>query len=334
MLASAWMLTPGSPLAHLKPSSAIASLLWRSNLRTQPRMAPRAPQSFQGTNATRKVVVVGSGLAGASASLAAAEAGALVVVLESEPRQGGNSMKASSGMNALTPDEGDSPEDFKRDVLKSGRGRAREPLVDALVSDSSTALDFLQSRGVDLSAVVQLGGHSHRRTHANPSGPNVGTAIMTELLERQKHMPGIKVIVGARVTQVRRADDDGRIAGVTYTLEGQEYNTSADAVVLATGGYGANRELLREHAPHAADLATTNGPWAKGEGLVLAQGVGGVLVDMDAVQLHPTGFVGAEVHSTSKAREVGGFLSNICFYIYIYGFSSPLCSLAPCALSA
>lgn len=70
--------------------------------------------------------------------------------------------------------------------------------------------------------------------------------------------------------------EGGRIQGVIYrNAEGSTEKLAADAVVLATGGFGANRELLRKHAPQVADLATTNGPWAQGEGLMLAQEAGG-----------------------------------------------------------
>lgn len=83
-----------------------------------------------------RIIVVGSGLAGTAASLAAAEAGgplAQVVVLEKEARPGGNSMKASSGINALTPESGDAPETFREDTLKSGGGLSVPELVDTLV---------------------------------------------------------------------------------------------------------------------------------------------------------------------------------------------------------
>ena len=88
------------------------------------------------TRQASRVIVVGSGLAGTAAALEAADAAGpniKVVVLEKEPRTGGNSMKASSGINALTPEQGDTAEDFRQDTVKSGGGLSAPELVDALV---------------------------------------------------------------------------------------------------------------------------------------------------------------------------------------------------------
>ena len=101
------------------------------------RLLPSADRKMPGlARHAPRIVVVGSGLAGTAAALAAAEAGgplAEVMVLEKEPRPGGNSMKASSGINALEPAEGDSMADFRGDTLKSGGGLSVPELVDALV---------------------------------------------------------------------------------------------------------------------------------------------------------------------------------------------------------
>lgn len=181
---------------------------------------------------TPRIIVVGSGLAGTAAALAAAEAGgpqAQVVVLEKEARPGGNSMKASSGINAMTPESGDSAEAFRADTVKSGGGMSTPELVDTLVvrpcrwlarrpcslshfaqiclgasvftrplsnpparpasppppqpqppapqGDSQAAISWLQSRGIDLAGLVQLGGHTRKRTHTSSRGP-VGFSIM------------------------------------------------------------------------------------------------------------------------------------------------------------
>ena len=100
-----------------------------------PGASPAAHRRHGAGMAPAAVVVVGGGLAGASAALAAAEAvpSARVVLLEKEPRPGGNSMKASSGMNALAEAQGDSATAFREDTLASGGGRAVPELVDALV---------------------------------------------------------------------------------------------------------------------------------------------------------------------------------------------------------
>lgn len=87
-----------------------------------------------------RLIVVGSGLGGASAAFAAIEAdpNLEVVILEKEAKPGGNSMKASSGINALSLDQGDSHEAFKKDTVKSGGGLSRPELVETLVVSGSS----------------------------------------------------------------------------------------------------------------------------------------------------------------------------------------------------
>lgn len=81
------------------------------------------------------------------------------------------------------------------------------------------------------------------------------------------------------------------MAGVRYIANGTQHSQAAEAVILACGGFGANRQLIERHAPQFGKLATTNGPFALGEGLALAQAAGAQLIDLDQVQVHPTGFL-------------------------------------------
>eukprot|EP00193_Tetraselmis_chui_P021976 CAMPEP_0177771646 /NCGR_PEP_ID=MMETSP0491_2-20121128/11727_1 /TAXON_ID=63592 /ORGANISM="Tetraselmis chuii, Strain PLY429" /LENGTH=161 /DNA_ID=CAMNT_0019289257 /DNA_START=214 /DNA_END=700 /DNA_ORIENTATION=- len=135
------------------------------------------------------IVIVGSGLAGCTAALqlrkSLAGARAEVVLLEKESRPGGNSQKASSGISILSPENGDSEEQFIEDCLASGRGLCVPELVEALVRNSRGALEFLQSYGCDLSSSSQLGGHRQRRTHTPQGGP-VGWHVMSKLQEAIK----------------------------------------------------------------------------------------------------------------------------------------------------
>lgn len=132
------------------------------------------------------VVVVGGGLAGASAALEAADAirekkkteagGARVTLLDKAERVGGNSAKASSGLSAAAAadDEktgGDSRTLFESDLLASAQGRGDPRLAAALAEGSAGAIPWLRSRlGVELPSVVRLGGHSAPRTRG-PAGP-------------------------------------------------------------------------------------------------------------------------------------------------------------------
>jgi flavocytochrome c len=88
-------------------------------------------------------------------------------------------------------------------------------------------------------------------------------------------------------------------------------------VIIATGGFCFNVDLLKKWAPHVAKLPTTNGPWTQGEGMLVAESIGAKLVDMECIQVHPTGFVKeADPHEREKIlaaeclRAAGAILIN------------------------
>jgi succinate dehydrogenase/fumarate reductase flavoprotein subunit len=150
----------------------------------------------------RTVIVVGGGLAGLSAALEAQKHGARVYVLEKEVRLGGNSAKASSGMNAVgTPAQHashsqDTPAAFVDDTLASGGGACVRELVDTIVAHSAEAVAFLTEYGVDLSVLSKCGGHSHARTHrakppsAGQLARNIGFEITSKLIDHvNKYSP-------------------------------------------------------------------------------------------------------------------------------------------------
>lgn len=206
------------------------------------------------------IVVVGSGLAGHAAALAAAEAcrRCRVVMIDKEPRVGGNSLKASSGINAVEPKHGDSIPTFEADTLRSGGGSSQPALVRTLVTESNAALEWLRAAGVDLSSTVQLGGHTCKRTHFPPKEP-VGASIIGALAKQVAQEPRIDVQLGTALTGLLA--EGGRVTGVATQAgkNGPKQERPAEAVILATGGFAANRDLLRQHAPATAELATTNG---------------------------------------------------------------------------
>jgi len=270
-----------------------------------------------GQNLYPTLVVVGGGLAGTTTAISASENALInIVMLEKEERTGGNSIKASSGINAVSLEDGDSLETFVEDTLASGGGLSDPALVQTLVNDSREALEWLASMGVDLNGTVQLGGHSTKRTHFPSSGPSVGFAILKALGEIVKKTPNIKVVTKAKVVSLIK--NNSKVTGVRYVSKnGEEVSVPADAVVLASGGFGASKDLLSKHAPHLVKLATTNGQFAQGEGLALASEIGAALRDLDQVQVHPTGFVDPSDHKAlvkflapEKLRGGGGILLN------------------------
>ncbi len=253
----------------------------------------------------RKVVVVGGGLAGLSAAIEASRNGAQALLLDKSESLGGNSKKASSGINAVyTPIQEenyvqDQVETFASDTLKSGNGCSDEALVKTLVHESGDAWKFLSDLGVDLTVVSQTGGHSAARTHRaqqknRETITTIGVDIINELSAYvDSCFPSVIVSTSSRVTELLKKAD-GEVYGLIYEKGGKHHRILCDAVILATGGFcgqTGSQSLLARWRPDLLSLSTTNGNCADGDGINLACSLGATVVDMEKVQVHPTGFV-------------------------------------------
>jgi flavocytochrome c len=276
-----------------------------------------------------RVIVVGGGLSGLSAAHTVYLNGGNVLVLDKQNFFGGNSTKATSGINgALTRTQTDlgiqdSVKQFYEDTLKSARDKARPDLIKVLTYKSASAVEWLQDVfNLDLTLVSRLGGHSFPRTHRGHDAKFPGMAITYALMQRLEELTEaeperVQVIKKARVTSVNK--DGNHVTGVTYEYNG-ETHTAEGVVVLATGGYAAdftNDSLLKQHRPDTFGLSSTNGTHATGDGQKMLMAIGANGIDMDKVQVHPTGLIDPK-DPTSKwkflaaeaLRGEGGLLLN------------------------
>ncbi|KAJ7287750.1 fumarate reductase [Mycena rebaudengoi] len=273
------------------------------------------------------VIVVGGGLAGLSAAHTLLERGANVLLLDKQGFMGGNSTKATSGINGAGTmsqqalDIPDSVKIFFEDTKKSARDLARDDLIRVLTGRSGEAVNWLQDKfGLDLSKVSRLGGHSQPRTHRGDAqfpGMVITYAQMERLEDLSVSNPErVRIIKKARVTKLVK-DDSGAVIGVEYAHAGKTV-TVHGPVILATGGYAADfteDSLLKKYRPELWDLPTTNGDHCTGDGQKLAMAIGGQGIDLEKVQVHPTGLVDpkepdAKVKflAAEALRGVGGLL--------------------------
>ncbi|GAM86030.1 hypothetical protein ANO11243_040400 [Dothideomycetidae sp. 11243] len=250
-----------------------------------------------------RVIVVGAGLSGLSAAHTIYLSGGNVLLLDKNNFMGGNSTKATSGINgALTRTQvdheiRDSVKQFYDDTLKSARDKARPDLIKVLTYKSAAAVEWLQDVfNLDLTLVSRLGGHSFPRTHRGHDAKFPGMAITYALMQRfeelaEKEPERMQLIKKAHVVRVNK---DGNTAkGVTYLFNGEEH-TVEGPVILATGGYAADfgeTSLLKKWRPDTFDLASTNGQHATGDGHKMLMEIGANGIDMDKVQVHPTGLI-------------------------------------------
>ncbi|EGD94112.1 fumarate reductase [Trichophyton tonsurans CBS 112818] len=250
-----------------------------------------------------RVIVVGGGLSGLSAAHTVYLNGGNVLLLDKQNFFGGNSTKATSGINgALTRTQvdlgiQDSVKQFYEDTLKSARDKARPELIKVLTYKSAAAVEWLQDVfNLDLTLVSRLGGHSFPRTHRGHDAKFPGMAITYALMQRleeltEKDPERMKVLKKARVVAVNK--EGNQVTGVTYEYNGQTH-TEEGVVVLATGGYAADfteTSLLKKWRPDTIGLSSTNGVHATGDGQKMLMAIGANGIDMDKVQVHPTGLI-------------------------------------------
>ncbi|MDR3145617.1 MAG: flavocytochrome c, partial [Treponema sp.] len=149
---------------------------------------------------------------------------------------------------------------------------------------------------------------SVNRAHRPSGGGKVGPEIVITLGKQAEDVMGIPLYRNTRVTGI--TVKDGRVTGVEITLpEGNKRNVKAKAVVLASGGFGANNEMASALVPSLKGFATTNQPGATGDGIILAEKAGAALVDMAEIQTHPTYAPGKEM-ITEAVRGNGAILVN------------------------
>ena len=268
------------------------------------------------------VLVIGGGLAGLVAALSAADKGVRVTLFEkSRAIPSGASICASSGLSAAR--DADDIVAFACDLTRCGGARVRAPLVSALAVGSLDARAWLERKGATpLTRAIITGGHSVPRTWLPPAvdddnAPCVGALVSTAMAAAAARHPLITLRASSAVVALLPLEGGG-VAGAR--LDGGE-EVSANAVVLATGGFGAAPELL----PTAlASFPYSSAQSATGSGLRIAAAVGADLVDMDLVQLHPTAFtqaLGKRNHlwlAPEGLRGAGGVLLDPSSYQRFY----------------
>ncbi|MBM4420558.1 MAG: FAD-dependent oxidoreductase, partial [Chloroflexi bacterium] len=237
------------------------------------------------------VLVVGAGIAGLTAALEAAGAGADVLIVSATAPDGGSSDRAQGGIAAAMDDD-DTPALHADDTLRAGRGLARPSAVDALVREGPAWIDRLAALGVPFGPETGLeGGHGRRRIH-HVGGAETGHALVMVLARHALEHERIRISSGERVLALLTGD--GRCAGVRTDRRA----VAAGSTILATGGYAA------------LWARTTNPLGSRGEGASLAHAAGAALADLELVQFHPTALVSGHLLSEALRGEGATLLDD------------------------
>ena len=260
------------------------------------------------------VVIVGAGGAGLTAAIQAKQDGADVLVLEKMPMVGGNSLKATGGMNAAgtkfqealgITDSG--VQEFIEDTMNGGHQLNDIELVTAMAEQSSDAVDWLAELGAALPKVAATGGTVHKYLHEPEDGSAVGSFLVEKLNETCEKMD-IPILLNTEATELIM-DGDAAV-GVKAQDKEHDYTIQAKAVILATGGFGANYDMMTQYNPALAGAVTTNHAGATGDGINMAVAVGADTVDMEQIQLHPTVYQKTGLLVSESVRSMGGILVN------------------------
>lgn len=264
------------------------------------------------TEADYDIVVVGMGGAGMCAAVAAKEAGAgKVLIIEKNAMEGGNTIFSSSGMNAsetvYQKEQGidDSTELFIEETIKGGKNWNDAALVEEMCEGSAAAIDWLADHGLVLDNITTTGGMSVPRCHRPTDGSAVGASYVPALATACQDA-GVEVVYDNPVSELVQ-DGTGAVTGVACK-DGTRYG--AKAVILASGGFGSNKDMIVQYRPDLATFVSTNAASIQGDGMVMAQKAGANLIQMDQIQIHPTVYAdGALV--AEGVRGGGGILINL-----------------------
>ena len=207
----------------------------------------------------------------------------------------------------------DSVELMELDTMVGGKGINNPELVKTLVEGTAPAIDWLDENGMSLHNVAAFGGASVKRIHrpVNEEGKVVSVgAYLVPLMEKACQDRGVEFILNTTADTIL-TDESGKAVGVSGTdKDGNTVTVNAKAVVLATGGFGANLDMVASYKPDLKGFMTTNAPGIQGQGIAMATAVGAATVDMDQIQIHPTVEANTAALITEGLRGDGAILVN------------------------
>ena len=207
----------------------------------------------------------------------------------------------------------DSVELMELDTMVGGKGINNPELVKTLVEGTAPAIDWLDENGMSLHNVAAFGGASVKRIHrpVNEEGKVVSVgAYLVPLMEKACQDRGVEFILNTTADTIL-TDANGQAVGVSGTdKDGNTVTVNAKAVILATGGFGANLDMVASYKPELKGFMTTNAPGIQGQGIAMATAIGAATVDMDQIQIHPTVEANTAALITEGLRGDGAILVN------------------------
>lgn len=225
------------------------------------------------------IVVVGAGASGLSAGLAAAQAGAKVALLEKGDKFGGAGMFGAQGLFAVGSKEQEEHgeeytlKDAFQEVMNYTHHSSNARLTKAILAKSADTIEWMRKNGIDTELVTNT-----QEVHQNH--PRTYHQFIDKFNGFKKFMDNFKAAGGTLLTETagnKIIQENGKVTGIEVIRNGKEEEIATKAVILADGGFGGNKEEVKQYlAIDPKDLYSMGERKATGDGLRMLKEVGGV----------------------------------------------------------
>lgn len=259
------------------------------------------------------VVVIGGGGAGLSAAIEASAKGASVILLEKMAYLGGNT--AISG--GLVPSAGtkmqaeagieDSPEKYAADIIAYNGGTGDPVLINVAAKEAQDLVPWFESIGAEFVGIIPFAGHSVDRLHQEKQLSGAG---LVKTLEAAARSNGVEILMETKGNEIV-TNEEGAICAVKATkVDGTELTINTKAVVLGTGGFASNKEMLAAYIPEMVDAGVVGHPGNTGDGIAMGLSLGAGLAYEDSYSSHAACNPEATLLITWESLTRGGILVN------------------------
>lgn len=271
------------------------------------------------------VLVMGSGTAGLSAAIAAAEAGADVMVIEKQDIPGGSAV-TSAGIVYAPVDESDK-DTMVQYYMDRAEGNANEELLKFYADNALDTIAWLESLGVQWMMTVPAGTAPEPRARFSMTAEGVGmtgAALVNPMLAKLDEL-GVPLLCGVKGVELV-LDDSGAICGAKAESKAADYEITAKAVILATGGFDASKEMEAEYSPIAENDFPLSSKGNVGDGINMGMAIGaatefkGGVIGFDFVDgsLPASGMNAVAMYCSSYVQPDGTFVSKVIDYPITY----------------
>lgn len=227
-----------------------------------------------------EVLVAGGGIAGLTAAIAAADQGAKVTLIEKMPAVGGTTITAGAYFLAVESslnnpnnidDSIDSLMEYWHKVMDAGPSDTGYPDYDRVrnvLSDSGKTVDYLVSVGVPF--LPDISSPFGPTPIANVEGRGAGLIAALEAAAKEK---GVEIMLECKAESLI-TDASGAVTGVKASTATEDLTINAKSVVLATGGFGSNPDMVKERSPEIVNVVPQSAAGSTGDGILMAEAIG------------------------------------------------------------